>query len=127
MNRETFQVLMKEEFEKLLETNTKKGHDYAGDEDALANFKETAKATGITPEQAWSVFATKHWSAIMVYVREGAVQSEPVEGRIHDAILYLLLLLGLVREKSQQDSLSSLARAAGVIVQHTPLSPESVR
>lgn len=99
MDRAAFQAMMKEDFDTIVGINTVKGHDYAGDEDALANFKETAKATGITPEQAWSVFATKHWSAIMTFVREGDVASEPIEGRIHDVILYSFLLLGLIREK----------------------------
>jgi hypothetical protein len=31
-------------------------------------------------------------------VREGGVLSEPIEGRIQDAVLYLLLLRGLVED-----------------------------
>lgn len=99
MQREAFQDLMKEEFEKLLETNQRKGHDYAGDDDALANFKEQAATLGLTPEQIWGVYASKHWAAIMTYVRESGVQSEPIEGRIHDLILYGFLLLGMVKER----------------------------
>jgi hypothetical protein len=102
MRRDQFQELMKNEFESLLETNTRKGHDYAGDDDALANFKEQGAESGVTPEQIWSVHAGKHWRSIMTYVREGDVQSEPIEGRIHDLILYGFLLLGLVTEKREE-------------------------
>jgi hypothetical protein len=99
MKRTEFQQLMKEEFDRLLETNNTKGHDYAGEDDALRNFKVQAKAAGVTPEQVWSIFAGKHWEAVQTYVREGDVLSEPIEGRIHDLLLYGFLLLGLVKDK----------------------------
>lgn len=99
MTRNEFQSLMKTEFENLLETNNRKGHDYAGDDDALSNFKKHADELGLTPEQVWAVYAGKHWDSIVTYVREGDVKSEPIEGRIHDLILYGFLLLGLVEEK----------------------------
>lgn len=99
MNRAEFLDLIESEFAKIVEINKRKGHDYAGEDDALANFKRHAEQLGLTPEQIWGVYAGKHWDAIMTYVREGAVASEPIEGRIQDAILYLFLLRGLVEEK----------------------------
>jgi hypothetical protein len=101
MKRADFATLMEENFSTITEINITKGHDYAGDEDALANFKTAAAQLNLTPEQVWSVYAHKHWSAIMTYTSEGAVQSEPIEGRIHDVILYCFLLLGLVKEREQ--------------------------
>jgi hypothetical protein len=35
-----------------------------GSGDVLQNFKSAAQAAGITPEQAWVVFAKKQWDAI---------------------------------------------------------------
>lgn len=99
MNRTDFQTLMQDTFNELLNINDTKGMDYAGEDDALANFKEAAMELGLTPEQVWSVFAGKHWRAIMTYVREGDVASEPIEGRIHDLIMYGFLLLGIIRDK----------------------------
>lgn len=99
MRREDFLALLESEHEKIVQLNRTKGSDYAGDEDALANFKLHAGQLGLTPEQIWAVYAGKHYDAILTYVREGDVKSEPVEGRILDMILYLYLLLGLVREK----------------------------
>lgn len=101
MNRKDFIVLMQNEFTSLKQTNETKGHDYADDDDALSNFKEEAIEIGITPEQVWHIFANKHWRAIGTYCREGDVASEPIEGRIHDLILYGFLLLGLVTEKRE--------------------------
>jgi hypothetical protein len=98
MTRDEFQRLMADEYEKIVAINNTKGHDYAGDADALRNFKEQAQETGVTPVQVWNIFFGKHLKAIQTYVREGDVASEPVEGRIQDAILYLFLLRGLVEE-----------------------------
>ncbi len=101
MDRDRFVLLMDNEFQDLLRTGATKGKDYAGDDDALSNFKRHAAELGLTPEQVWAVYASKHWDAIMTYVRLGHVASEPVEGRIHDAIMYLFLLLGLVIEHKE--------------------------
>ena len=98
MNRQVFQMLMEKEFHRLVETNNTKGHDYAGDDDALDNFKRMGRRFGLTKFQAWGIYAGKHWDAIETFIREGAVQSEPIEGRIHDLILYGFLLLGLITE-----------------------------
>jgi hypothetical protein len=54
MTRDQFQQLMTSEYEKIIAINNTKGHDYAGDEDALRNFKEQAAETGITPVQVWN-------------------------------------------------------------------------
>jgi hypothetical protein len=101
MNRNEFtSSVIDSTFQEILELNKRKGHDYAGDDDALSNFKETGKRKGIKPEQVLGVHLDKHLSAIDTYIREGQVESEPIEGRIDDAILYLLLLKGLVMEAS---------------------------
>jgi hypothetical protein len=37
---------------------------------------------------------------VLTYIREGSVKSEPIEGRIHDLILYLYLLSALIEEST---------------------------
>lgn len=101
MDRAAFQALVERHHETIIGINKQKGHDYAGEEDALGNFKNAAARLGLTPEQVWAVYSDKHWSAIMTYCREGQVESEPIEGRIHDIILYGFLLLGLIEEKKR--------------------------
>lgn len=102
MDRDEFLRMMDAEYQTIRKINETKGHDYAGDDDALANFKEQARAVGLAPEQVWAIFAGKHWSAVMTYVREqGQLASEPIEGRLHDLILYSFLMLGLIEERKR--------------------------
>jgi hypothetical protein len=98
MNRKDFQEMMDADYRAIRAINNTKGNDYAGQDDALRNFKEQAATLKLRPEQVWAVLALKHWFAIMTYCADGAVQSEPIEGRLHDIILYSFLLLGLIRE-----------------------------
>jgi hypothetical protein len=104
MDSSEFGNMMTDEFHRVLALQMAKGRDYAREDDALANFKTQAAALDLTPEQVWAVFAGKHWAAIMAYAREGDVKSEPIEGRIHDLILYGFLLLAMVREAGAEAS-----------------------
>lgn len=101
LNRTQMTELIRDEAERLVALNTTKGEEYAGNADALSNFKRRAHELGITPFQVWAVLAGKHWDAIESYCKTGEVLSEPIEGRIRDLVLYNLLLLGLVTEESQ--------------------------
>jgi hypothetical protein len=103
MNRQEFDAFRNGHYDAIVALNTSKGHDYAGDEDALANFKKDSerfrKIAANDPTMAkWYVY----YEAVMTYLEEGGVQSEPIEGRIHDAILYLFLLLGLIEDSKPE-------------------------
>jgi hypothetical protein len=98
VNRADFTAFRDQHYRLIADINDKKGHDYAGDEDALANFKEQAREIDVSVFQVWFTYFHKHWSAVKTFVKEGDVQSEPIEGRIHDCILYLFLLLGLIED-----------------------------
>lgn len=102
MDRSTFTKLLEKSHARELKLNGTKGKDYAGDEDALRNFKEAAAELGLTPEKVLGVYLHKHYSAIRTYIETGAVSSEGIEGRIDDARLYLALLEGLVVEKQDK-------------------------
>jgi len=107
MTRDEFTALLRGEMEALLELNNTKGREYAGDADALANFKGEAAELGLTAEQVWHVFANKHWRAISAYCRTGEVLSEDIDGRIRDLALYGFLLLGLARERQLRTRLEA--------------------
>ena len=78
-----------------------KGNDYTrgkGDLDRTDNFKMAAENNGITPLQAWGVYFYKHVSAVWRFLKDAKVESEPIEGRIHEVINYSILLLLLAKE-----------------------------
>ena len=70
-----------------------------GNEDVLNNFKVVAKELGVSPKQVWYVYFRKHVSSIGQYCADPKRQmSEPIEGRICDAMNYLELLNALDKE-----------------------------
>ena len=98
MNRIDFGNLIDDTWSAVHLLNKTKGSDYSGDEDALENFKRLATKLELTKEQVLGVYMTKHLDAIDTYIREGNVKSEPIDGRIDDAIVYLILLKAMVQE-----------------------------
>jgi hypothetical protein len=57
-----------------------------------------AENNGVTALQAWGVYFYKHVSAVWRFLKDGKVESEPIEGRIYDVINYAILLALLVKE-----------------------------
>jgi len=117
MRKDRFQALLKTTHDRMVELTATKGEEYANNtpvgevitqaqlnaEDQHANFKRLADELGMTPEQILSVYLTKHLDAIKSFLKRGRTFSEPIEGRIDDAILYLILLKGLTIERMEQD------------------------
>jgi hypothetical protein len=101
MTRNEFINLLDKHFDEIKKINVTKGQDYSGDEDALLNFKRAGANLGLTPEQVLAVYLSKHYDAVMTYCKQGQVESEAIEGRIHDIILYCFLLMGLIEEKNK--------------------------
>jgi hypothetical protein len=76
-----------------------KGADYTRQNpDRLWNFKNTANSVGLTPMQVWAIYASKHWDALMTYVKTGKVESEAIRSRFDDLHNYLYLGEGLIQE-----------------------------
>ena len=55
-----------------------------------------ASFTGATREQALMTYLLKHIDGIMAHINGHKSQREDVSGRITDAIVYLLLLQGMI-------------------------------
>jgi len=86
-------------FVNCMEIIRRKNADYSQGEqkhDRIAAFKRIARDIDVPVRKAWAVFAQKHWGAIMRYVKEGILESEPIDGRINDLINYLVLLGSIV-------------------------------
>lgn len=99
MTTKQFDEIMTRNYEEIRKLCVTKGADYAKDTDRLSNFKDNANQLGLTPKQVWAVYAAKHWNAICSYIKNGQVESEPIESRLHDLILYSFLLLGLIEDE----------------------------
>jgi len=95
--------IVKPTVEKIIALGVQKGGEYAGDVDRLANFRRNAAAWGVTMEQCWGIYTSKHWDAIKQYVEDLAqgksrVRAEPLDGRVDDMIVYLLLFKAMLLE-----------------------------
>ena len=90
---------LKTTLEELIHLTRTKGREYANNDDQLANFKRLGTQLGLRPEQVLYVYLAKHLDSIQSFLRHPEQDlSEPIEGRIDDAILYLILLKALLDE-----------------------------
>lgn len=104
MNKTTFLNLLNDGHAKMVALTKSKGEEYSSSDDQLGNFRRLAEQTGLTMPQIWLVLFTKHIDAIRTFIKDEAAgvqreRSEPIEGRIDDAILYLYLLRGIVDDQ----------------------------
>jgi hypothetical protein len=100
-----FDMVVRLTFERLQQISATKGREYVRDSyDCLDNFKRIGAQLKLDPKVVLTVYLQKHLDSISTYVTRGGEgeYAEPIEGRIDDAILYLLLLKGLC-----QDSMAS--------------------
>ena len=92
----------------------RKGREYAGDLDRLANFKRGANNVGVNPETILYTYFSKHIDSLSTFIkdleREKNLEvvtnrlSEPIQERIKDSINYLLLLNGLIVERAETEN-----------------------
>ena len=125
MNKNQFRLLLDATHKRMVNLTASKGEEYSRDADQLANFKRLAAELGLEPEVVWAVYFTKHIDAVKSFVKTRKEFSEPIEGRIDDAILYLILLKGLISDRR-----NGLIRPTGQplsfeILSETPHGPKS--
>lgn len=106
MKHVAFLKILGELNDKLHSLTATKGEEYkGGEDDQIGNFRRMSVKTGLLMEQVWQVFFHKHIDAIDTFVRDKAAgkdrdRSEPIESRIDDAILYLVLLRAILRDQN---------------------------
>jgi hypothetical protein len=98
--------LLDDTFEKVRGLGRDKGGEYSGDQDRLLNFRRNARDNGLTMEQIWRIYASKHWDAIGQYIRDMAegrerTRTEPLSGRVDDLIVYALLFKAMLIERGE--------------------------
>lgn len=103
MNNEEFVLTVDECIVKCKRILNKKGKDYSTDEDRFSNFYSAAGLQSNSPEQALFGMLAKHLVAINDFIDEdangGTVLKKDWEDKIFDAINYLFLLQGILKEK----------------------------
>lgn len=100
-----------EQFDRLTETlnrnrraivEAKRPEYTEGHVDVLSNFKVVAAEIGISPIQVWYTYFRKHIMSIAQFGKNPTLSmSEPITGRIADAMNYLELLNALIQDESQ--------------------------
>ena len=77
--------------------------EYAQDKDEVfANFIRSGNQVDIPADKALMVFLLKHIDGICAYLKGHTSQREHVTGRIADAIVYLMLLWGMIKEQENK-------------------------
>jgi hypothetical protein len=100
-----FEWMVMDTFEAIKKLSATKGEEYTGrkrGENTHENFDRNAVRLNLTPEKVLAVYLGKHMDSIDTWINDleinrsqSAPYSEPITGRIDDAILFLLLLKGM--------------------------------
>lgn len=81
-----------------------KGKEYANSEDRFANFNRLSSRLNLPRLHIAEVYLTKHLDAIESYISKGRTYStETIQGRIVDAVLYLILIAGMIQEEEKRE------------------------
>ncbi len=105
-SHETYNDLVAATFRRVVELGVKKGGEYAGDDDRLANFRRNGEDQALPMETIWRVYAAKHWDAIGQYIKDQRTgrtreRMETIEGRVDDLIVYLCLFKAMIDERNR--------------------------
>ena len=99
MTHQNFDEYQIKLIEKVIGMGATKGKEYSNSESRFANFDRLAAELGLTNIQVAWVYTKKHLDGIVSYCRTKQILSEPIEGRIVDAIVYLTLIAGMIEEE----------------------------
>jgi hypothetical protein len=111
MTHQEFETVFLDRFIRSHEVLCSKAREYAQGEDRLVNFKTAAAFQGCTPERALWGMASKHLVALSDFMAMlDACEDPPAawwEEKLGDAINYLILLDGLLRERHVRNERSN--------------------
>ena len=97
MTYKDMQKVVRRQLKQVLKIRDAGQKEYARTQDnVFANFERVSSFTGVSREQALMTYLLKHIDGIMAHINGHKSQREDVSGRITDAIVYLLLLQGMI-------------------------------
>jgi hypothetical protein len=101
MTFDDFNRFQLELIDEVLKMRDTKGKEYANSTNRFANFDRLSEQLGLTNIQIAWVYIAKHLDAIQNYIKTGkSFSTEPIRGRIVDALTYLTLIAGMIEEKN---------------------------
>ena len=100
MDNETFFMIAEKFFDNCLDISKKKGEEFTvGSGKKFTNFESIAARLDWTREKVLMVYLEKHIDSIRHFILHGTEASdEKIDGRILDAVNYLVLLYGMLYE-----------------------------
>ena len=113
MEHNSFNKHVEKQFKQCLNLMKTKGVEYmAGDNDRFANFKRIARKYGVPTELVCAIYLEKHLDSITNFIRQRCAgkkakeiaATEPISGRVMDAVNYLMLLDGIICEEAQNEN-----------------------
>lgn len=112
MDRKTFDRLIKDRNNKIVEILVNKGKEYSSPSDVLHNFNRTAQIANSTPERALWGMMLKHFTSVSDMVDKIDKHIPPtqylVDEKIGDLINYLILLEALMIERIENNKPENL-------------------
>lgn len=102
MNTRKFERIVKEFIEEVNRVRFQAQQEYAETDNVFQNFEETAERLGISREEVLYVFLDKHLRGVARWIRGVKDQRDAVEGRIIDAINYLIILYAMIRDEEDK-------------------------
>ena len=106
MHKPTFDYLMEEEILPAITNTREEGQkEYAHDlKNIFANFERVSGTLSVKREKVLMTYFLKHIDGIMAHINGHESQRESVYGRLTDAIVYLLLLWGMIEEDKYHEN-----------------------
>ena len=106
MTFDEFDIYQADLLKQVIEMRNTKGKEYANSTSRFANFDRLSERLGLSNTHIAWVYITKHLDSIESYIRTGgAFSTESIQGRIVDAITYLTLIGGMIKEKEDLEEL----------------------
>lgn len=98
---EEFEVYQNKLVNAIYDLGQAKGKEYAHSANRFANFNRLSEELGIPNYVIGWIYCKKHLDSIASFIKEGQTFStETIQSRFQDAILYLMLIGGMVEECS---------------------------
>lgn len=105
----TFDSIIDNRITKIRETLSAKAKEYATDDNRFHNFEVAGRMVGITPEKALQGMMMKHIVAVfdlidLTSIDDKKITVEMIDEKIGDTINYLILLEGMLKQRSEYKS-----------------------